>query len=64
VNDKDGLMDQYTIRFMTMPDETIIDFVPGIGITRFSYSHHGSAANAEMKLSEIKSLVTSPKSRL
>ncbi|MEI6172920.1 MAG: hypothetical protein WCR01_04160 [Bacteroidota bacterium] len=53
-------IDQFTLRFSTLPDETLIDFVPGLGIGRYRYSHHGTPAETDMKLSEIKGLSVAP----
>jgi len=43
---------QYQIVFRTAPDNTTIDFVPGVGITHFIYQHHGTVAEADVKLIE------------
>jgi hypothetical protein len=54
IRDRQGSMDQYTLRFSTQPDETLIGFVPGIGITSFKYSHHGTPAELDMKLTNLR----------
>ena len=43
----------YTIRFVTNPDDTQIDFVPGVGITAYEYHHHGTEADTALKLVEF-----------
>jgi hypothetical protein len=43
----------YTIRYATNPDDTQIDFVPGVGITAYEYHHHGTEADTEIKLVEF-----------
>jgi hypothetical protein len=45
-------MSQFSLSFRTRPDHTIIKFVPGIGITRYVYVHHGTVAEADVKLIE------------
>ena len=45
-------MSQFLLSFRTRPDHTIIEFVPGIGITRYVYVHHGTVAEADVKLIE------------
>lgn len=44
----------YTIRYVTNPDDTQIDFVPGIGITAYEYHHHGTEAETDLKLVEFQ----------
>jgi hypothetical protein len=43
----------YTIRYVTNPDDTQIDFVPGVGITAYEYHHHGTEAETDLKLVEF-----------
>lgn len=47
-------MMEYTIAFRTNPDHSIVGFVPHLGITRYTYCHHGTTANAEARLIEYK----------
>ncbi len=42
----------YRVTFETLPDHTRIDLVPGVGITRFVYQHHGLVSEADLKLVE------------
>ena len=44
---------EFTLKFRTTPDFTEFGFVPGIGITRFRYTHHGTVANCEARLIEF-----------
>jgi len=37
-----------------LPDHTIIDFVPGIGITGYSYIHHGTVSEVKVKLVDFR----------
>ncbi len=39
--------------YITNPDETSVDFVPGVGILNFKYKHNGSASSCDMKLVEF-----------
>lgn len=41
---------QYRLVQRTMPDDTTVDFVPGVGIVRFQYNHHGTVAQTDVKL--------------
>ncbi|WP_261203937.1 hypothetical protein [Laspinema sp. D2d] len=43
---------QYHLTFRTAPDMMSLDFVPGIGITRYQYQHHGAIAETDLKLIE------------
>lgn len=43
---------QYHLTFRTAPDMMSIYFVPGIGITRYQYQHHGAIAETDLKLIE------------
>lgn len=44
---------EYSIRFQTSPDHTVMGFTPGIGITRYEYGHHGTVANCRARLIEF-----------
>ncbi|HEY9837335.1 MAG TPA: hypothetical protein V6D27_10605, partial [Vampirovibrionales bacterium] len=43
---------QYHLTFRTGSDMMSIYFVPGIGITRYQYQHHGAIAETDLKLIE------------
>ncbi len=43
----------YPVRFLTVENSTSFDFVPGVGITRYSYQVHGSATDIELRLMEF-----------
>jgi hypothetical protein len=43
-----------TLEYRSQPDYQRIDFVPGVGITRFVYSHHGTVAEADVRLVSVK----------
>ena len=49
---KTGPFDRFTLDFKTVADETTIDIVPGVGIVRYRYCHHGTPAELDMKLVE------------
>jgi hypothetical protein len=42
-----------TLVYRTNPDHILIEFVPGIGVIRYNYNHHGSVDLVDMKLVEI-----------
>jgi hypothetical protein len=37
-----------------MPDHHFLDIVPGLGITRYLYGHHGTVAESEVKLISVR----------
>ena len=47
-----GRVTQYRLAYRTLPDHTLIDFVPGVGIIHYVYAHHGTVAEADVKLVE------------
>ena len=40
----------FTASFATRPDKVVLEFAPGVGITAFSYEHHGAVARTEVRL--------------
>jgi hypothetical protein len=42
----------FLVQYVTNPDDTELEFVPGLGFTSYRYHHHGSVADTEMKLVE------------
>jgi hypothetical protein len=45
----------YPLAFRTNPDDTEVEIVPGIGIVRYEYHHHGTVADTELSLVEFHS---------
>lgn len=45
---------RYRLALATLPDHTIVDFVPGIGITRYRYAHHGTVSEIDVKLVDFR----------
>jgi hypothetical protein len=43
---------QVLLSFQTRPDHEQIEFVPGLGITRYTYVHHGTVSEADVRLIE------------
>jgi hypothetical protein len=44
--------DRFKLIYRTLPDHIIMYFVPGLGITRYVYNHHGTAAFEDLRLVE------------
>ena len=44
---------QFQITQRTYPDHQFLTFVPGIGITRYQYAHHGTPSEADVELVEF-----------
>jgi hypothetical protein len=40
----------YQLAYRTMPDHEISEIVPGVGIVTWRYSHHGTLAEADLRL--------------
>lgn len=45
-----GKHTEFVLQYRTNPDAIQFSFVPGIGITEYSYHHHGTVADTELKL--------------
>jgi hypothetical protein len=45
-----GLRKVVHLVYMTNPDEQRVDVVPGLGITRYYYRHHGTTAVTDLRL--------------
>jgi len=58
---KPGKRTAFLLQFVTNPDDTELEFVPGIGFISYRYHHHGTVADTEMSLVEFRSQV-SPRS--
>ena len=43
----------YVLMYRTNPDHQIATYVPGIGLTEYVYSHHGTPSEVHMKLTEF-----------
>ena len=42
----------FRLSWRSNPDHTFVDFVPGVGITRYVYGHHGTVSEADLRLVE------------
>ena len=43
---------EYLISNRTMPDHSMYEFIPGIGISRYVYGHHGTVSEFDVRLVE------------
>jgi hypothetical protein len=43
----------FELTLTTLPENDMVEFVPGLGITRFVYEHHGTVASTDLKLTEF-----------
>jgi hypothetical protein len=48
-----GAHTAFPIQFLSGSENTMFDFVPGIGITRYTYQRHGTTADTELELVEF-----------
>jgi hypothetical protein len=44
----------FTVAFRTNPSHELVEIVPGIGILRFEFEHHGTVASSDVRLIEFK----------
>ena len=44
----------WRLAYRTLPDHELLDFVPGVGITRYVYSHHGTVAETDVRLLAVR----------
>lgn len=44
---------EFQLALRSLPDHQIVNFVPGIGITRYRYAHHGTVSQADVHLVEF-----------
>lgn len=47
---KSGTRTVYELAFRTNPDHQIVQIAPGIGMLHFTYAHHGTPSEADVKL--------------
>lgn len=47
-------LEKYVLTFQSAPDHQVVGFIPGVGISSFLYMHHGTVAEADLKLVEFK----------
>jgi len=40
----------YTIAYRTVPDHQLVEYAPGLGVTRYTYAHHGTMATTSATL--------------
>jgi hypothetical protein len=43
----------FKLQYRTLPDDTTVEVVPGIGLLSYNYHHHGTVADTELQLSEF-----------
>jgi hypothetical protein len=48
-----GPWTEYLLAYRTNPDHEVETYVPGIGLTAYIYSHHGTASEVNVKLIEF-----------
>ena len=45
-----GRMDVVTLSYRSLPDHQILEIVPGVGLARYTYQHHGTLASTDVRL--------------
>lgn len=51
---------EYLLSFMTNPDTELVTLVPGVGMLSWQYQHHGTVAEASLKLVEFRAAGMKP----
>lgn len=49
-----GPRTEHVLTYRTLPDHQVATYVPGIGLTAYVYSHHGTVSDVDMKLVEFQ----------
>jgi len=52
---------EYVVAYRTLPDHQVATYVPGIGMTSYVYSHHGTVSEVNVKLVEFHAGTTAPR---
>jgi hypothetical protein len=50
---KGKAVNRFKLSYRTNPEHEIVHFVPTIGITKFTYVHHGTVSEADVRLIEF-----------
>ena len=50
----DGPAAMFRLAYRTNPDHRVVEFVPGLGVVRYFYRHHGTVAEADLQLVEFR----------
>jgi hypothetical protein len=43
----------FQMQYRTLPDDTTMELVPGVGLVSYQYHHHGTVADTELQLAEF-----------
>ena len=43
----------FQMEYRTLPDDTTVELVPGVGLVSYQYHHHGTVADTELQLVEF-----------
>jgi hypothetical protein len=50
----------FQLKYRTLPDDTTMELVPGLGLLSYEYHHHGTVADTELQLVEFHPAPESP----
>lgn len=45
---------RFELSYRSLPDHTFVEWQPGLGITRYTYGHHGTPASAKVRLTDCR----------
>jgi len=46
-------IERYRLTQRTLPDREVMDFVPGLGVVGFAYTHHGTVSSTDLRVVEF-----------
>jgi hypothetical protein len=48
-----GKLQVFVLQYRSLPDDTTMELVPGLGLLSYEYHHHGTVADTELRLVEF-----------
>jgi hypothetical protein len=48
-----GKLQVFALQYRSLPDDTTMELVPGLGLLSYEYHHHGTVADTELRLVEF-----------
>lgn len=52
---------EYVVGYSTLPDDQVVTYVQGIGVTAFKYVHHGTVSEVDVELVEFHAGIEAPR---
>jgi hypothetical protein len=55
-----GKIQVFALQYRSLPDDTTMELVPGLGLLSYEYHHHGTVADTELRLVEFHRGTSAP----